>query len=350
MNAEAFTRRELCHSEGASDEGTSDRGNAQRSAAAGSTCDLRTSTAGSAAPEGLAGPVLGAGSGHRNGSHGFQPVVVGRHRGGRGLRLALAVVSLFVAMSTTGCGWERIPPGSVGVKFNANSGLGQTILKPEVVFVNPFTDRLIIYPTSINNATYVQASSEGERIGDDAIRASTIEGAILPIDVTIAYRIPGDHESVMKVFNSFGVEELKEIQRRHIRWATVVAVNEVSGQKSIFDLISKERAKLGPDIKAVLAPMMETEVHPPAEITQRIQEQQSQRADLERARIEQQQAKIEAQTILTNAQKEAEQNRLLATQGDVALALKRIERRRKFIAKWDGKLPVIGSGVMPNFQ
>jgi regulator of protease activity HflC (stomatin/prohibitin superfamily) len=271
-------------------------------------------------------------------------------------RTGLALLAALLSLGLSGCGWERIPPGSVGVKFNANSGVGEHILKPEVVFVNPVTDKLIIYPTGINNASFVKNAREGDRSGDDTIKASTVEGAILPLDVTVAYRIPADAASVRNVFNNFGTMELKDIQREHIRWATVVAINEVSGKMSIFDLISKERAKFGPEVKKVLAPMIEPwgfvvedvmirEVYPPQEITTKIQEQQAIRSDLEKAKVEQRRAKIEAETTLTNAQKEAEQNRLLALQGDTALALKRIERRRKFIERWDGRTPIIGGGV-----
>jgi len=275
-----------------------------------------------------------------------------RHERWAGLALAAAL-----ALGLPGCA-TKIPVASVGVKFNATTGVSRNILKPEVVWVNPFTEKLIIYPTGINNASYVQASHEGDRHGDDSIKACTQEGAILPVDVTVAYRIPADPESVMKVFNTFGTMEIKEIQHEHIRWATVVAVNEVSGQKSIFDLISKQRAQFGPEVKAVLSPMLEPwgflvedvlirEIHPPQEITAKIQEQQAIRSDLEKAKVELQQGRIDAQTILTNAQKEAEQNRLLAQQGDKAIQLKRLELRRKAIEKWDGQAPVIGSSGIP---
>jgi regulator of protease activity HflC (stomatin/prohibitin superfamily) len=174
----------------------------------------------------------------------------------------------------------------------------------------------------------------------------------------VAYRIPGDTDSINKIFNSFGETDIKLIQKEHIRWATVVAVNQVSGQKSIFDLISRQRAEFGRDVKEVLAPMVAQwgfvvedvlirEVHPPAEITAKIQEQQAIRSDLEKAKVEQQQARIDAQTTMTNAQREAEQNRLLAQQGDVALQLKRLELRRKAIEKWDGQAPVIGGTGVP---
>lgn len=269
----------------------------------------------------------------------------------------LVAASLVLTVTTAGCA-TKIPVASVGVKFNANTGVGQKILKPEVVWVNPFTEHLIIYPTSIINATYVRNSHEGAHYGDDSVKASTIEGAILPVDVTIAYRIPADAENVVRVFNNFGTSELKDIQHTHIRWATQAAINEVSGKKSIFDLISRQRAQFGPEVKKVLTPMLEPwgfavedvmirEVYPPDEITAKIQEQQAIRSDLEKAKVELQQARIDAQTALTNAQKEAEQNRLLAQQGEKAIQLKRLELRRKAIEKWDGQTPLIGAGGIP---
>ena len=272
-------------------------------------------------------------------------------------RVLLGLSALALAASTTGC-IRKIPVASVGVKFNANSGLSEKVLRPEVIWINPFTEQLIIYPTGINNAIFVRNAAEGDRYGDDSIRCSTIEGALLPVDVQVVYRIPGDPESIQKVFTNFGTEDLKDIQHEHIRWATVAAVNQVSGQMSIFDLISKQRAQFGTDVKAELTPMLAEwgfvvedvlirEVYPPEEITAKIQEQQAMRSDLEKAKVERQQAKIDAQTVLTNAQKEAEQNRLLSLQGDKALQLKRLELRRKAIAKWDGEAPTIGGSGIP---
>lgn len=276
-------------------------------------------------------------------------------------RLHRAVLAGAAALAFLGSGAgcaTKIPVASVGVKFNATTGVSRRILKPEVVWINPFTEKLVIYPTAINNATFVRNSREGDKWGDDSVRASTVEGAILPVDVTVAYRIAPDPENVMRVFRNFGTDELRDIQRVHVRWATQAAINEVSGKKSIFDLISRQRAQFGPEVKEVLAPMLAEwgfavedvlirEVYPPREITAKIQEQQAIRSDLEKAKVEQQQARIDAQTVLTNAQKEAEQNRLLAQQGDKAIQLKRLELRRKAIEKWDGQAPLIGGPGIP---
>lgn len=277
---------------------------------------------------------------------------------------AVTAIVVVIALILLWQSFRVIPVASVGIKFNAFTGASQRLMKPELVFVNPFTDRLIVYPTSIVNATFVRRGDEGDRAGDDSIRATTSEGAILPIDVTIAYRMPGDRVSVQQVWDNFGLPSddinnpLREIQRTHIRWATVVAINRISGGKSIFDLISRERATYGDEVQQVLAPMMREwgfivedvmirEVYPPDEITERIQQQQANRSDLDRSRIELQQATIDAETTRTNAQRIAEQNRLLAGQGEKTLALKLIEKKRKLIEKWNGKSPLVGLSPLP---
>ena len=85
----------------------------------------------------------------------------------------------------TGC-MRQIPPASVGVKFNARTGLSEHLVKPQVVWLGPM-EKLIVYPTSIRNATYTKNTNEGERSGDDSIKASTMEGSILPADITTSF-------------------------------------------------------------------------------------------------------------------------------------------------------------------
>jgi regulator of protease activity HflC (stomatin/prohibitin superfamily) len=280
--------------------------------------------------------------------------------------VALAVILLLlITFLGSGCGFKSIPPGSVGVKFNGASGVSTHLLRPEVVWVG-WNEQLIIYPTNIQQATFVRNAQEGDKKKDDSIEAATSEGAVLPVDVTVSYRIPGDSESITKVFNTFGVPSddpehpLHHIQKTFIRWAAVVAVNDVSSRSSIFDLISKGRAQFGPDVKAVLGPLLESwglkledvmirEIHPPQEIVDKITEQQQMRAELQRITILKQQAVTEAQTTIIEAQKVAEQNRLLAQQGQQALALKKLERRKTFIERWDGHSGLVGSGPIPQF-
>lgn len=269
-------------------------------------------------------------------------------------RFAFFAVLLVASLTTTGC-YKQIPPSSVGIKFSANSGISEKLIKPQLTFVGPL-QRLIIYPTSIKNASYVRSGGDGSRSRDDSIRASTVEGATLPVDVTVAWHV--DPSQVVNAFENFGTSDLGEIQETFIRSTATYAVNVVAGKRSIFDLTSKERALFGPEVKRVLSPILEEfgitvddvyigEVFPSAEINSKVNERVAKRNELEKAGISLQQSRIDAETVLTNARKQAELNKQLAAQGDIALELKRLENRRKAIEAWNGMPSQIGDGTIP---
>lgn len=264
------------------------------------------------------------------------------------------LAALTLGIATTGC-FKQIPPSSVGIKFSASSGISEKLLRPQVTFVG-LRQRLIIYPTSIKNASYVRNTTEGERRGDDSIKASTVEGATLPVDVTVAWHV--DPANVVKAFETFGTEDLDQIQHTFIRSVAIYGVNVVSGERSIFDLTSKERSQFGPEVKKVISPILDDmgisvddvyigEVYPNDEITAKVSERVAKRNELEQAIIGLQQAKIDAQTTMTNAKKQAELNALFAAQGDKAIEIKRLENQRKAIAGWDGQPSQIGDGTIP---
>lgn len=249
----------------------------------------------------------------------------------------------------------QIPPASVGIKFNANSGISEQLLKPQVVY-RGITDRVIIYPTSIKNATYVKNSDEGERRADDSVMANTNEGGQLPVDVTVAWHV--DPANVAKMFENFGTEDLDRIQRDFIRYYTIYSVGCVSGSKSIFEVTSKDRANLGGEVKTKLRPLLEAygitvddvyigEVYPNQDLLAKVSDRLNKYNELTLAKNNLERARIDAQTILTNAQKQAKLNELLSQQGDGILALKKIDNRQKAVEKWDGEPPQIGDGTIP---
>jgi regulator of protease activity HflC (stomatin/prohibitin superfamily) len=281
----------------------------------------------------------------------------GRSRAGC-FTLFLGLLALFGVIFVYN-GIHAIPLNSVGVVFNSQTGKVTHVMNSKVVWVWPWFERLLTYPTGIRNASYVMAAHEGERQGDDSIKASTAEGAILPVDITVAYHVKPSQVDVQKVLDSFGVVDLETIQADYIRWQVFAAVNDVCGQRPIFDLISKDRATIGPDIQAALAPRLATwgitvdnvlfrEVHPRQEIQDKINEQQQVRNDLAQANTQLQRAQIEAQTLLTQAQANAAKNRFLAAQNNQALTLKQIEVRNKFIERWNGHLSLVGDANIPH--
>ncbi|HEY3779558.1 MAG TPA: SPFH domain-containing protein [Fimbriimonadaceae bacterium] len=268
---------------------------------------------------------------------------------------ALAFAIFCLAIS--GCSYKKIEPAQVGILFDANSGISEKILKPQVTLVG-FRQRLITYPTSIKNASFVSANNEGQRTGEDSIKASTIEGAILPTDVTVAWHVAP--ENVVTVFQNFGTSDQEQMTNDFIRYFATYAVNCVSGSKSIFDLMAKERQQFGPDVKAFLAPILFDygitvddvyigEVHPPAEIQSKAQERIARKNDLENAKIQLQKANLDAQTIITNAKRDAQLNQLKAQMANdpAALALRKKQQLSAAIEKWDGEPQVVGSDTIP---
>ena len=266
----------------------------------------------------------------------------------------LMVVALPLLVLLNGCATE-VPPANVGIKFNANTGISEKLEKPQVVWCFP-GDRVLNYPTSIKNATFVQNVREGAKNKDDSIRCSTVEGAILPVDVTVAYHVqPPD---VLNAFQNFGSDDINVVQSSYLRWVATYGMNVVSGQRSIFDLLSTDRAAFGGQVKSVIAPIMSQwgvtvddvyigEVYPPNDIKNKVQERISARNELELAKIHLQKAKIDANTILTNAKRDAETNQLLSQQGATSIKLKRLELRNNAIKKWDGQPPYVGGNTIP---
>ena len=274
-------------------------------------------------------------------------------------RIPLCLRASVVLLPTlTGC-MTQIPPSHVGIKFNGANGISEKLLKPELVY-RGWNDQIIVYPTSIRNASYVQNATEGERAGDDSLKATTSEGSKLPVDLTVAYHV--DPANVLLAFQNFGTEDLAEVQRTFVRTTAAYGLDIVTGTRSIFALTSKERSTIGPEVKRVVAPILAEygitvddvaigEIHPDKEIQARVAESVGIRAELDTKKTELERARIEAQTVETEARKNAELNTLLSSQsGAQAIAVKKLEILRKAIEKWKaagGKPPMVGGGTVP---
>jgi regulator of protease activity HflC (stomatin/prohibitin superfamily) len=271
-------------------------------------------------------------------------------------KVALLLLFVCLVLFASGCGgagYQTIPPTSVGIVFNGRTGISSEPMNPQLVWVGFYED-LIIYPTSANNANFNRPKSGDQP--DTSLAASTSEGAILPVDVTVSYQVTADR--AVSTFQTFGTADFQQIQDDYVRWSSIYALNVVSGRRSIFSLISKERATLGPEVKKVLSPLLAKwgisvvdvyvgEMYPAQEINNKVNESMTVRNELEKARIDKQRAITEAKTIITNAEKTAETNRLLAQQGDKALALRRLELRQLAIRRWNGGTPLVGDGKIP---
>jgi regulator of protease activity HflC (stomatin/prohibitin superfamily) len=271
--------------------------------------------------------------------------------------LKISVLGLAMIAALAGCRYRQIEPAQVGILFDANSGISQQVLKPQMTWVG-LRQNLILYPTNIKNASFVQAANEGQRQGEDSIKASTVEGAILPTDVTVAWHV--DSANVVKVFESFGTSDQEEMTENFIRYFTIYAVNCVSGQRSIFDLMARERQKFGPDVKAFLAPILADygitvddvyigEVHPAPEIGEKAQERIARNNDFEQSKVQLQKSQLDAKTTITNAERDLKLNQIKSQMANdpELIALHRKQQVKAAIEKWDGQTQIVGDDTVP---
>jgi len=179
------------------------------------------------------------------------------------------------------------------------------------------------------------------------------------VDITVSYHLAPENLDLYMA--NFGHDEIRSVQNDYVRWITQGGASQVSGKRSIFEAISTDRAKFGPKVKDVIAPTMAAygltvdevsigEVHPPEQVVTKVQERISASSELEKAKTDLEKARIDARTTITQAEREAEENRLLASQSETTKKLRRIEIRRKAIAKFKaagGRAPIVGDSRVP---
>jgi regulator of protease activity HflC (stomatin/prohibitin superfamily) len=271
---------------------------------------------------------------------------------GWGIVISLLAVAA-VAFFGTGGGFRRIEAGEVGIRFDAADGSQAAVLSPRLEFYWP-TQRLITYPSSLLTTSFVRGRRDGdgpER--DDSILSATASGTSMNLDISVSWRVESD--DLNKVFANFGEAEADEIADRYLRPLTASAANLVTGRLAVDDILVQQRGQLSALIKDELAVMLEPlgisvddvnvgEIHPPADVTRAIEGLIKARNDLQLLAKQEQTAKEEARKIITDAQRAAEEARLLSQLGEKAIQARRMEIERLRVEKWNGSEVVVGPG------
>ena len=136
-----------------------------------------------------------------------------------GLAAVVLALSNFVAV---------VPAGHVGVPVVF--GRVQDRALPEGLnIVNPFA---VVQATTVRTETYTMSSvrDEGPVKGDDSIVALSADGLMMPLDVTIAYRVVGSDAPWL--FRHIGPDYLDKIVRPAARTAVREAIAGFTSQES----------------------------------------------------------------------------------------------------------------------
>ena len=243
----------------------------------------------------------------------------------RGLTtITIGTLVIAILFTTVGAGLVFIQPEERGVVLSAFSprGYREKPLQPGLRWVIPFAEQVRLYPISRQTYTMSATPSEGQRAGDDSIRARTRDGQEVYIDSSVIYAI--DPERVVDLHirwqNRYDEELVRPLARGIIR--------DAASQYSIEEIVSTKRSEFKQRITDELSTRLQDndlllidfvlrDIHFSEEYAKAVEQKQ----------IAEQQA-LQAQFVVEQKKQEAEQARQTA-QGDADAAVIRAEGEAK---------------------
>lgn len=231
---------------------------------------------------------------------------------GKPLRGASSIVILIIVvalvLSTVSAGMVFIQPDQRGVVISAIQAKGyrDISLQPGLRWVIPFAETVKVYSISRQTYTMSVATTEGDVIGDDSIRARTKDGQEVFIDASVIYAIDPDKVVLLHINwqDRFQDEVVRPLSRGIIRdMASQYGVEEIVSSKRVDleDKITEEMAKKLEENDLILVDFVLRDIHFSEEYA----------AAVEQKQIAEQTA-LQAQFIVEQKKQEAEQARQVA--------------------------------------
>lgn len=226
-----------------------------------------------------------------------------------------------------------IPANTVGIKYSAISGVSQNTLGEGLAFKSPL-DKVYLIDTTTQERTVEKVSVQ------------TKDAQWVSMDVNVKYSV--NKSNAFKVFKNY--KNLDNLQTNLIANATQRAIEEITTQYNIMDVLGEKRNTIYTNIEQKLKELLATEgvdlkfitikdTDAGTDIEKAIADEAVAAKTVETAKQKQEQAKIEAETKLIKAKGEAEANavKTKALTDEVLIEM--------YLNKWDGKLPTVsGSG------
>jgi regulator of protease activity HflC (stomatin/prohibitin superfamily) len=145
-----------------------------------------------------------------------------------GLGLASSVLLVVALLALVSASVVVIPAGHVGVQVLF--GRVQPIALTEgMQLINPLVD---VVKMSVRTETYTMSATgaEGAVQGDDSIQALSADGLLMPLDITIAYRLVGGDAPL--VYRNIGADYVDKIIRPASRTAVREAIAGFTAQEA----------------------------------------------------------------------------------------------------------------------
>ena len=266
-----------------------------------------------------------------------------------GIGIAIFVTATLGFMST-----YKIAPGYAGVIYNMDGGVEENVLPQGYHVVAPWK-KVIEYPISTETVYYTK-SSDGKDDNDkedSSINVNTKDGKQVNVSVTYSFHM--DAENLPAVFTKFRGRSTEEIEAGYVKNEMYQALNEVTSQYSLMDLVGDKRPEINAKVfekfrnslsefGIIIETFNLSDVVPDEQTKEAIQKVVNAQNVYEQAKIEKQTAEVEAEKVRITAQGKADAAVIEAT--GQATANEKLQQslsdniiKQRTIEKWDGKLP-----------
>lgn len=272
----------------------------------------------------------------------------------------LMVVVLFLIFKCT----YRIGPGFAGVIYNVDGGVEESTLSQGWHIVSPWKS-VIEYPVSTETVYYTAnpSSDNDEKAKDSSINVNTKDGKQVNCDITYSYHM--DQIRLPELFTQFRGRKYTEIESSIMKNDMYQAVNEVTSQYTLMELVGDKRPEINAAIfkkfqealdkeGIVLETFNLSDVRPDEDTKTAIQNVVNAQNALAKSKIEKEQAEVEAEKLRVTAQGKADAA-IIEAQGQAEANAKLNESltpliiQQRQLEKWDGKLPTVNGGEGTNF-
>lgn len=265
--------------------------------------------------------------------------------------MVIFVVAAFMCVT-------RIGPGYAGVIYNMDGGIQDETLAQGFHMVAPWK-HVIEYPISTETVYYTKNNVDGDdkdKKTDKSVNVNTKDGKQVNVSVTYAYHM--DVEKLPTVFAKFRGQDIEVIQNGYMKNAMYEALNNVTSQYSLMELVGDKRPEINQKIFEAFRNELEeygivietfnlSDVVPDEATATAIQNVVNAQNALLQAKIEKEQAEVEAEKARVTAKGKADAA-LIEAEG-TAQANAKLQQsltpgvlQQRAIEKWNGELPKIG--------
>lgn len=283
--------------------------------------------------------------------------------------LTVVVAALLFVLTAFMFACERVDVGNVGIKINTLGDVRGVEHSPTVsgwVWYNPFSQSVIEFSTVVQTVVWDRVDGEP----DESINFGSSEGLNVNADVSVSFRV--DPGKAPRLYAKYRQADLEVFAHGFLRNQVKDAINEEASRMAVQTIYGEGKSvllrkahtfldkKLNPDGILIDQLTFNSHLRLPGNVQQAIdqsiaQTQEAQRAQYRVKQVEaeaaQNVAKANGEAAATRARADAEAGAILATAQAQAKANELIREsltgsliEYEKIKRWDGKLPMLGSG------